>query len=58
MPPLLLPMGQVFPARAGMSPAEEEDEPVGERVPRASGDEPAEVLRYARDLGCSPRERG
>ena len=48
----------MFPARAGMSPNPLPPVPVGYRVPRASGDEPAITGALPLFMRCSPRERG
>ena len=48
----------VFPARAGMIP-DLGDEPMpGLRIPRESGDDPAEATALGALYGYSPRERG
>ena len=49
---------RVFPARAGMSPAQNPLSTSPRRVPRASGDEPVGILYLTDDTMCSPRERG
>ena len=49
---------EVFPARAGMSPAEQKKKEEEESVPRASGDEPWAFRAGAFSTACSPRERG
>ena len=59
----LLPIGQtsrtdVFPARAGMSPADAANTDATTRFPRASGDEPWDTLKLQAERGFSPRERG
>ncbi len=48
----------VFPARAGMSPIENNPFTDRESVPRASGDEPRMCMSAPLTLACSPRERG
>ena len=48
----------VFPARAGMSPRHGYAEPAHPGVPRASGDEPEEIITGDVMTPCSPRERG
>ena len=48
----------VFPARAGMSRRGKLEVRPEHRVPRASGDEPANAVLYRDDYKCSPRERG
>ena len=48
----------VFPARAGMSPAALSRRVGEEGVPRASGDEPAQGAGGVPSVMCSPRERG
>ena len=48
----------VFPARAGMSPREENTKWQCLSVPRASGDEPLKIIIFGRTEKCSPRERG
>ena len=49
---------KVFPARAGMSPRDSGNPYAGDRVPRASGDEPAKMAHLHTETVCSPRERG
>ena len=41
-----------------MSPAVKDGTEVQVRVPRASGDEPAEAQTIVYQIMCSPRERG
>ena len=48
----------VFPARAGMSPNQRNECAEENRVPRASGDEPARLSEKDAQRRCSPRERG
>ena len=48
----------VFPARAGMSPKKKPALGHLVRVPRASGDEPKNLLLANASEMCSPRERG
>ena len=48
----------VFPARAGMSPDNDEPELFTGGVPRASGDEPNYSKKTGNNTRCSPRERG
>ena len=48
----------VFPARAGMSRRRMPPGSGGTGVPRASGDEPVEMMRRLNRPECSPRERG
>ena len=48
----------VFPARAGMSPADQSRFIGAPCVPRASGDEPAWLSQIQSESKCSPRERG
>ena len=48
----------MFPARAGMSPEPAFKLSSGNRVPRASGDEPTTSANKESANVCSPRERG
>ena len=48
----------VFPARAGMNRVARLLDRIAERVPRASGDEPAVSNGTDISDACSPRERG
>ena len=48
----------MFPARAGMSRRHTPPTTKDGDVPRASGDEPNELILWQQEHECSPRERG
>ena len=54
----LLGFHSVFPASAGMIPAERQDGQDRQGVPRKRGDDPQTVSVHKVTIGCSPQARG